>query len=74
MSEKAVVRVEAGRRSGWIYGAGSVVVPALKLVRCPRQWDEVRRGWMVPISQLSDALAALEYRYGANIELSQVDR
>jgi hypothetical protein len=75
MSEPVVIRVEVGRRTCWIFGSGNYVVPALKLVRCARQWDDVRRGWMVSVDHVSDVLAALEHGIGGvRIDSSVVNR
>lgn len=69
-----LVRVEIGRRSAWLYGEGRHVVPALKLTRCPRQFDDIRRAWMVPVDHVSDLMAAIEHRTGGELDVSQVDR
>ncbi len=68
------VKVEVGRRSAWLMGPGNIVVPALKLAQSPRQFDDVRRCWMVPVAYVSDFLAALEYRVGGEAEVCDVDR
>jgi len=75
MSEPTVIRLEVGRRTAWFYGPGRYVVPALKLVRCPRDWDATRHAWTVPVDHASDILAALEHRIGGvRIDSSVVDR
>lgn len=68
------VKVELGRRSAWIYGRGADVVPALKACRSPRQWNDTLRCWSVPISHVSDVLAAIENRIGGDVEVVEVDR
>jgi hypothetical protein len=68
------IRVEKGLRTAWVYGPGRIVVPAMKLTRTRRQWDDNRRAWTVPIGQLSEVLAAIEDRIGGDVELVQVTR
>jgi hypothetical protein len=70
----APVRVESGMRDAWVFGEGSVVVPALKLARCPRRWDADRHGWVIPDGHLSDVLATFEHRLGVEVDVSAVSR
>lgn len=63
------VRVEVGRSVAWISGPGSIVMPALKSTRAIRQWDGNRRAWSVPADSLDDVLCALEFQFGADIDL-----
>jgi hypothetical protein len=68
------VRAEVGRRTVWIYGRPEIVVPAIKLARAPRQFDDRRRAWMVPLAHSSDVLAAIEHRGGGDVTVTEVDR
>lgn len=75
MNGRAEVRAEQGRRTVWLYGPAAVIVPALKLARSPRQFDDRRRAWMVPRGgHSSDVLAAIEHRGGGDVTVVEVDR
>lgn len=75
MSGRAEVRAEVGRRTVWLFGRAETIVPAIKLARSPRQFDDRRRAWMVPLAFSSDVLAAIEDRVGGDgIQLAEVDR
>jgi hypothetical protein len=65
----ADVLVELGRRSASIFGPGRIIVPALKAAMVPRQWDSRRLCWIVPLTRLDDALAAIEYRSGGVVKI-----
>lgn len=70
--DRPEVRAEVGRRSVWLFGRAEFIVPAIKLVRSPRQFDDRRRAWQVPLAFSSDVLAAIEDRVGGD-RLSVVD-
>ncbi len=63
------VRIEVGRRDAQIRGPGRLVMPALKLVRCRRQWDSAKLCWLVPVDQVSEVIAAIEHRVGGVVEV-----
>lgn len=65
----AAVRVEVGARTASVFGPGKVVVPAMKLCRTPRQFDDRRRCWLIPVSHASDLIAAIEYRVGGVVDV-----
>jgi len=72
MTGRGTVRVEVGRRSAWLYGAGvfaALEVTGVRRMRCP-----VLRTWTVPVDELADVLACLEHRSRHRIELREVDR
>ncbi|MDQ6875796.1 MAG: hypothetical protein M3042_12135 [Actinomycetota bacterium] len=73
MKAPAVVRVEVGRRSAWLWGAGvhrALQATSTPFMRCP-----VYRTFTVPIDGLSDVLAYLEHARGRRVvELVEVDR
>jgi hypothetical protein len=74
VSGRAEVRAEVGRRTVWLSGRAEIIVPAIKLARSPRQFDDRRRAWMVPVGHSSDVLAAIEHRGGGDVTVVQVDR
>jgi hypothetical protein len=69
------VRAEVGHRTVWLFGRPDIIVPAIKLVRSPRQFDDRRRAWQVPVAFSSDVLAAIEDRVGGDgVSVVEVDR
>lgn len=73
--QRATVRVEVGRRSAWLYGAG--LVRYLDELEVPRQWDwhpDRKRALMCPTDKVGDLLALLEHRDRRVVELTTVDR
>ena len=74
-SQRATVRVEIGRRSAWLYGAG--LSRYLEELDIPRQWDwhpDRKRVLMCPVDRVGDLLALLEHRDKRIAELTTVDR
>lgn len=71
---RAEVRAEIGRRTVWLSGPPEVIVPAIKLARSPRQFDDRRRAWAVPLGHSSDVIAAIEHRGGGDVTVVEVDR
>lgn len=70
---RGTVRVEVGRRSAWLYGAG--VEAALNATQTPRMRCPVQKTFTVPIDRLSDVVAYLEHsRRRRYVELTEVDR
>lgn len=69
---RATVRVEVGRRSAWLHGAG--LRRLLTELDCPAMWCPRYRCLTVPIDHVGDVLALLEHRDGRTLELSVVDR
>lgn len=65
----AQVRVELGLRSATVFGAGAVVIPAMKAARIPRQWSDRRHAWQIPVDRVDDLTAVLEHQVGADVEL-----
>lgn len=74
-TERATVRVEVGRTTCWLYGAG--VARYLDELEIPRMrdWHPGRKGTvMCPTDRVGDVLALLEHRDRRVVELAAVDR
>ncbi|MGY1736345.1 hypothetical protein [Geodermatophilus sp. SYSU D00684] len=73
--QRATVRVEVGRRTCWLYGAGIArMLDELGIPRA-RDWHPDRRGvLMCPVDRAGDLLALLEHRDRRVVELTTVDR
>jgi hypothetical protein len=67
-----VVRIEVGRRSAWLHGAG--LAAALDQAGIPRMWCPFHKALTCPVDRVDDLLALLEFRDGRVIDLQAVDR
>jgi hypothetical protein len=63
------VQAELGEHSAFLAGDMGIVHAALKIVGCPRQYDRKRRAMAVPRRHFDDMCAALESRFGADVEV-----
>jgi len=70
---RRTLTVEIGRRTGWLTGWG--VVDLLNRTGCDRrQWDHIRRMWMIPVDRVSDVLALAEHADSRPTIVVSVDR
>ena len=74
-TERATVRVEVGRTTAWLYGAG--LARMLDELEVPRMWDwhpDRKRVLMCAVDRVADLLALLEHRDRRVVEVVAVDR
>ncbi|SHG09118.1 hypothetical protein SAMN05443575_1343 [Jatrophihabitans endophyticus] len=61
--------VELGERSAWFAGEMGVIHAAITTVKCRKQYDRKRRALGVPRAAADDVMAALELRFGGDVQV-----
>ena len=69
--DRATVRIEVGRITCWLYGAG--LVHLLRELGVPGQ-PASDEALACPLDRAGDVLAALEWRHRRPVEVTAVDR